>query len=311
MPADDQPIAKDGDPIIQWDWGTAYDFFISLHVLHKPNKFGLRGAWAAGVRSRLPDADRELLDEYSAFLHWPLKWIHQLPDPKDENVYSLIKADLEEFPDKAVFMNIITPWGVIAEMRTYERVYMDMYEYADEFKKLSRRIADIMNVAVERACKMGVTAIYIQEDFATSQGLSMSPQMIKEFGLDFAKGFVEIAKAYDKPVVFHSDGMIRDLIEPLKEFGVHAINPLQPNVNDIEEFKKRFGNSIGVYGGLDNCFVIPEGTPSQIKEHVLNSFNVLGKPDGSLIFSTHDIPLETPKENIEEIVRTIKQECLY
>ena len=61
---------------------------------------------------------------------------------------------------------------------------MDMYEYTKEFKKLSKRIADIMNVVVERACKMGVTAVYIQEDLATSKGLSMSPSMISEFCLD-------------------------------------------------------------------------------------------------------------------------------
>ena len=83
MPTDEQPPKKKGGPKIEWDWGTAYDFFISLHVLHKPNKFGLRGAWAAGVRSRLPEADRELLEEYNAFLHWPLNWVHQLPEPKD------------------------------------------------------------------------------------------------------------------------------------------------------------------------------------------------------------------------------------
>lgn len=83
MPNEDQPLGKDGNPKIIWDVGTAYDFFISLHVLHKPNKFGLRGAWAAGVRSRLPDADREFLEEYNAFIYWPLDWIHKLQEPKD------------------------------------------------------------------------------------------------------------------------------------------------------------------------------------------------------------------------------------
>jgi uroporphyrinogen decarboxylase len=234
----------------------------------------------------------------------------QLPSPDDEGVYSLIKADLKEFPDKAVFLNIITPWGVIAEMRTYELIYTDMYEYPDEFKKLSRRIADIMNVVVERGCKMGVTAVYIQEDLATSNSLAMSPQMTKEFCLRYAKGFVEIAESYDKPVLFHSDGMVLDLIEPLLEFGACAINPLQPNVVNPRDFKKRFDNSIAVYGGLDNCFIIPDGTPQQIKEHVFNVFEILGKPDGSLILSTHDIPLKAPRENVEAMVSAIK-ECIY
>lgn len=97
MSAQEQKTAGDGDLLIEWDWGTAYDFFISLHVLHKPNKFGLRGAWAAGVRSRLPDADRELLDEYKAFFHWPLNWIHQLPEPKDAET---VLYALKQIPPK-------------------------------------------------------------------------------------------------------------------------------------------------------------------------------------------------------------------
>lgn len=233
-----------------------------------------------------------------------------LPDPKDDGVYELLKKDLEEFPDKAVFLNIITPWGVIAEMRTYEMIYMDMYEYSEQFKKLSKRIGDIMSAVVERACKMGVTAVYIQEDLATSKSLSMSTEMINEFCLDFAKDFVSIAKANDKPVLFHSDGAVLELIDPLLDFGVDAINPLQPNVVDPKEFKEKFQNKIGVYGALDNCFIIPEGTPDQIRNHVLETFEVLGKPDGSLIFSTHDIPFETPRENLEALVSAIK-ECKY
>jgi uroporphyrinogen decarboxylase len=235
----------------------------------------------------------------------------KMPDPNEEKVYELIKADIKEFPDKAVFLNIVTPWSIIASIRTYENIYMDMYECPEGFKKLSRRIADVMKVVVERACQMGVTAVYIQEDLATSKGLAMSPQMIKEFCLEYAKDFVEIARSYGKPVVFHSDGMVFDLIEPLLEFGVCAVNPLQSNLIDPIEFKKRFGNKIAVYGALDNCFTIPEGTVDRVRSHVLDVFEILGKPDGSLIMSCHDIPLGTPRENVEIMVETIKQRCLY
>lgn len=71
------------EPTIIWDSGTAYDLFISLHVLHNPDRLGLRGAWAAGVRSRLPNAEREFLQDVMEFLLLPLGWVHQLPAPKD------------------------------------------------------------------------------------------------------------------------------------------------------------------------------------------------------------------------------------
>jgi DNA-binding transcriptional ArsR family regulator len=71
------------DPRIQWDMGTAYDFFISLKSITSPSDFGLRPAWAAGVRSRLPNQEREALERDIIFLDIPFHWIHELPEPKD------------------------------------------------------------------------------------------------------------------------------------------------------------------------------------------------------------------------------------
>ncbi len=68
---------------IIWDWGTGYDLFVSLHVLHNPEKFGLRLAWAAGVRSRLPSDERKFLAVSQEIIQTPLRWLYALPEPKD------------------------------------------------------------------------------------------------------------------------------------------------------------------------------------------------------------------------------------
>ncbi len=70
-------------PRLVWDIGTAYDFFMSLEVLFHPDQFGLRPSWAAGVRSRLPAAERKLLEDIQSFLWIPMHWIYSLPAPKD------------------------------------------------------------------------------------------------------------------------------------------------------------------------------------------------------------------------------------
>ena len=70
------------EPRLKWDAGTAYDLFVSLLVLHDPGRYGVRAAWAAGVRSRLPSAERAFLKQAVAnFL--PFNWLHSLPSPKD------------------------------------------------------------------------------------------------------------------------------------------------------------------------------------------------------------------------------------
>lgn len=76
-------IAKKISTKVLWDVGTAYELFVSLHVLHAPEKFGLRASWAAGIRSRIPAAERKFLEEITPFLGVPMQWISTLTDPKD------------------------------------------------------------------------------------------------------------------------------------------------------------------------------------------------------------------------------------
>ena len=82
-------------PRLIWDVGTAYDLFVSLTVLHDPTRYGLRGSWAAGVRSRLPVEKREFLQETlnNGYI-WAIPWLAQLPDPKDGETVLEILADI-------------------------------------------------------------------------------------------------------------------------------------------------------------------------------------------------------------------------
>lgn len=68
---------------IQWEFGTAYEMFISLHVFHEPDYYGIRASWAAGVRSRIPATERKLLEEVYPLINVPLAWIHSLPTSRD------------------------------------------------------------------------------------------------------------------------------------------------------------------------------------------------------------------------------------
>jgi DNA-binding transcriptional ArsR family regulator len=70
-------------PQIIWDKGTAYDLFVSLWIIHRPDQFGLRPSWAAGVRSRLSSTLRDTLEQSQQFISVPMHWVYSLPEPKD------------------------------------------------------------------------------------------------------------------------------------------------------------------------------------------------------------------------------------
>lgn len=84
LTSDKQTEKNQSEPELIWEFGTAYDFFISLEVLHRPEDFGLRASWAAGVRSRVPGEERRALEDSVRILDvFSLPWIHDLPQPKD------------------------------------------------------------------------------------------------------------------------------------------------------------------------------------------------------------------------------------
>ena len=89
--------------VIHWDFGSAYDFFISLFVIHHPDRFGLRAAWAAGVRSRFSPEDREFLEDTLSFLAVPLTWVNSLP-LADKNAGSVLDLLFQIPPEKRLMV---------------------------------------------------------------------------------------------------------------------------------------------------------------------------------------------------------------
>jgi DNA-binding transcriptional ArsR family regulator len=79
---------------LHWDFGSAYDFFVSLFVIHHPDRFGLRPAWAAGVRSRLSLEERDFMEEAINFFPVPLSWINQLSleEKNTQNILDILAS---------------------------------------------------------------------------------------------------------------------------------------------------------------------------------------------------------------------------
>lgn len=230
-----------------------------------------------------------------------LKW----PNPGDEKVLDHILVNLRKYPDKAIFVNIPGPFTILHGIRLMDNLFFDVYDNPDELHSIIKNIMDIQNEVIKKVATLPITAVYFQDDLASSGGLLFSPHMIEEFILDYFKEGIALAKKAMKHVVFHSDGQITDILDKLVEAGIDAVNPLQPEFNDFQSFKAKYNGRLGVYGGIDNTKIIPNGTKSDIESHITYIFEKLGN-DGGLIMSSHDIPAHCPHENVEAMVTCIK-----
>ena len=109
------------EPNLSWDSGTAYDMFLSLQVLHEPSKFGLRAAWAAGMRSRLPITERETLEQFQkAKMTTPFHWVYGLTSPKDGA--GVLRALKEMVPADRLEMLALKP----GDPESFQQVFLDV-----------------------------------------------------------------------------------------------------------------------------------------------------------------------------------------
>ena len=232
-----------------------------------------------------------------------------MPDPDNMEYYRNISEVRAKYPDKAIFVNVGVPLEYGFGLRLYEGLFMDMYDKPDAVESLMVRIGDVLARALEHICDMDIDVVYLMGDLCDNNGPMMSEEHLRRFWLNPIRGCIRIAKTKNRYLLYHSDGKLEKLLRLFVEAGFDGINPLQYDVNDVAGFAGRYKSKLKVYGALDNRKIIPNGSPRDVERHVRDVFNVLGR-DGGLIFSSHDIPSTTPKENIDAMVCAIKR-CEY
>jgi uroporphyrinogen decarboxylase len=146
----------------------------------------------------------------------------------------------------------------------------------------------------------GIDILMLGDDFGTQKGPFMSPQMWRRFLRPGFKEFVDLGRRYGCKVGHHSCGSIRPIIGDLIECGLDILNPVQPDVHDMDrrELKESFGDRLSFHGSISIQKTLPFGTPDEVRDEVRERFETLG-PGGGFIFCTaHNIQADTPTENV-------------
>jgi uroporphyrinogen decarboxylase len=149
----------------------------------------------------------------------------------------------------------------------------------------------------------GIDIFMTGDDFGTQDATMVSPDMWRQFLRPGFRAFIELGHRYGCRVAHHTCGSIRPLIPDMIACGLDILNPLQPDVHEMDyrAIKASFGADICFHGSISIQKTLPFGTPDDVRDEVRDRFETLG-PGGGLIFCTaHNIQADTPIENIEAL----------
>jgi uroporphyrinogen decarboxylase len=157
-------------------------------------------------------------------------------------------------------------------LRGMETFLMDMVTNKPFVHALMRKITDVQKKrAANFLAKTGkyVNIVRTSDDLGTQTSLLVSPDMYRELIKPYQREFFAVIKENSNAkILHHCCGNIHPLIEDFIEVGVDILNPVQVACEsmDTKVLKETFGDRICFCGAIDTQYVLPYGTPEEIRE---------------------------------------------
>jgi len=171
------------------------------------------------------------------------------------------------------------------------------------------KMVEIQSAIAAKAAACGVDIIVFGDDVGTQRALMMSLETWRAWIKPATQATIQAAKKANPEVLalYHSDGVIYDIIPELIDIGVDILNPVQPECMDAVELKRMYGKRLSFWGTIGTQTTMPFGTPQDVEEAVRQMILTVGQGGGLCIAPTHLLEPEVPFENIETFVKAVRK----
>lgn len=230
----------------------------------------------------------------------------QWPSP-DWFDFSDFAARLDEWQDFAVMASGASVFQHPTFLRRTDNLLVDMATQPEMAHWLMDRFTDFYVAFFDRmltAANGRIDLLRTADDLGTQQGLFVSPAMFRTFFKPRLKKLVDMTHSHGVKFLFHSCGAIRPLIEDLIEIGVDILDPLQAAAKGMDPtiLKEAYGRRICLHGGICTQYLLPKGTPDEVRAEVRRRVEVLGVGGGYILAPCHVLQTDVPTENMVAMV---------
>jgi len=262
----------------------------------------------------LADADTE--DDIKSF-----KW----PNPIDSSRFSTLKDRADRYVKEQKRAYILGRqyagiWETALWMCGFEKFFCDMVLNKSFAHALMEKITELKIQYWDKALEtVGDNVLIVSEadDLATQNSLLSSVELYEEMVHPYHKRLYEFIKKKAKNkiyIFYHTCGAVKPLIPYLIEEGVDILNPVQVNAADMDTkvLKKEFGKDITFWGGgIDTQYILPYGTPQQIKEEVKRRIDDLAVGGGFIFAAVHNVQHDVPPQNFMAMWEALETYGIY
>jgi len=230
------------------------------------------------------------------------------PDLGHPSRFEYLRAEalrIREAGYAIVALTGIAPFEQLYLLRGLDALMVDMATDPDFVHALLRKVCDLMAAAgngVTTAAGDLIDVILAGDDLGTQEAPIISPSMYRRLLKPYhAELLARIKSRTSAKIFFHSDGNIYPLLGDLVDIGVDILNPVQVSAKDMGDtarLKREFGDHLTFCGAIDTQWVLPNGTPDDVRREVRQRIRDLAPGGGYIVASVHCIQHDVPPENV-------------
>ena len=234
---------------------------------------------------------------------------YEWPDPHDPTRYDFIDKAIPQAKGNVVLVSL----GFALFERAWTLVGMEellthMLTDKDFVNRLLDEILRYNLGIIEHACSLDIDVFRFGDDWGQQRGLIMGVDLWREFIKPRIKTMYELVKSEGKYVMIHCCGKVDEIFSDLIECGLDIFNPFQPEVMDVFEIKKQYGDHLSFYGGISIQKTLPYGTVREVKDEVRRLIDVIGANGGYIASPSHDLPADARPENVAAMIEVLQEQ---
>ena len=213
------------------------------------------------------------------------------PDPHAPGRYDSLQRIVKRCKGKlAVGVHLNDVFSIPRYLAGFEGLLMALVEEPDLVRGLVDLSVEMNLTMAKEVARHGADFVFTGDDYASAERPFMSPKAFREF---FYPGLKRVIAGFHEaglPVIKHTDGNIRPLLDMILDSGIDCLDPIDPIAGmDIAWMKEHYGGRIALKGNVDCAHTLTFGTEQQVVEETRQVIRKAAAGGGLILSSSNSI----------------------
>lgn len=181
---------------------------------------------------------------------------------------------------------------------SYEGLSLALYDQPDLVQAVVDKVGELLCAYYRHLLDLKhLLAIFQGDDMGFRTGTLIAPNDLRKYVFPWLKKLAAITHAKGLPFFLHSCGNLEEVMNDLiTDVGIDAKHSYEDIIIPVEKFQEKYGNRIGVLGGID-LNILSKEPPEKVRQRTRQLIETCGARGRYAIGSGNSIPSYVPLEN--------------